>query len=61
LSDSVAEKRFNNLRQRFGKERRKIMQTMPRFGAAADQPHIQTNLDVGLVVVQGLHVLKERY
>ncbi|KYN17595.1 hypothetical protein ALC57_10110 [Trachymyrmex cornetzi] len=38
LEGIVAEKRFYNLRQRFGKERRKVMQTMPRSGAAADQP-----------------------
>ncbi|XP_029678810.1 uncharacterized protein LOC115244930 [Formica exsecta] len=34
----VAEKRFYALRQRFGKERRKVEQSMPRSGAGADQP-----------------------
>jgi len=38
LSGSAAEKRFYALRQRFGKERRKVMQSMPRSGAGADQP-----------------------
>ncbi|XP_071581582.1 uncharacterized protein [Temnothorax nylanderi] len=34
----AAEKRFYALRQRFGKERRKVVQSMPRSGAGADQP-----------------------
>ncbi|XP_077271273.1 uncharacterized protein LOC143904724 [Temnothorax americanus] len=38
LEGPAAEKRFYALRQRFGKERRKVVQSMPRSGAGADQP-----------------------
>ncbi|KMQ82874.1 hypothetical protein RF55_21607 [Lasius niger] len=34
----VAEKRFYALRQRFGKERRKVAQSMPSSGAGVDRP-----------------------
>ncbi|XP_032683624.1 uncharacterized protein LOC116849967 [Odontomachus brunneus] len=37
IEGPAAEKRFYVLRQRFGTERRKIVQSMPRSGAGADQ------------------------
>ncbi|XP_032689889.1 uncharacterized protein LOC116853120 [Odontomachus brunneus] len=37
IEGPAAEKRFYVLRQRFGKERRKMVQSMPRSGAGADQ------------------------
>lgn len=38
LKGKIAEKKFYALRQRFGKERRKVLQSMPRSGAGTDQP-----------------------
>ncbi|KMQ83095.1 hypothetical protein RF55_20942, partial [Lasius niger] len=38
LEGPVAEKRFYALRQRLGKERRKVAQSMPRSGAGVDRP-----------------------
>ncbi|KYQ46187.1 hypothetical protein ALC60_14821 [Trachymyrmex zeteki] len=41
LEGFAAEKRFYTLRQHFGKERRKVIQSMPRFGSGANQPVYQ--------------------